>query len=292
MTLLKFIAFSFLLTSNISFAQDVVGASKQILGNYLVGTLKNNTPDFIKYLDMEYTYSADNPDNFSLSSLSAITETDTDLFFNQTSIMRHDDNTTVNLGFGYRSLLNADKMIFGINAFYDREINVTHQRYGVGIELLTSIFDLRSNYYEAFTDTKLVENNETEKALDGWDMRFDYHMPIAIVGNNSVTAFVAYYEWAESSGDFEVDGYKVGFTSKLYKNLYVETGIDDDGTSDKDFYFLVSYALKIGDDKLISQNDHGAYEFASVKHRMYEKVLRENRIIKVVKGAVKVKRGN
>ena len=100
---------------------------------------------------------------------------------------------------------------------------------------MTSIFDIRSNYYESFSDTKLVEKNETEKALDGWDVRLDYYIPRNMVGDYSVSAFVEFYDWSESGGDFTVDGYKVGFASNLYRNFYLETGIDDDGTNDKDF---------------------------------------------------------
>ncbi len=284
----------FILTiySNLVIAQDLVGTSKQILGDYIVGTISSNTPDFIKYLDAEYKYSADNPDDISITALSAISEDANSSFFNQTTITRHDDNTTLNLGFGYRSLLNDDKYIVGLNLFYDREINVTHQRFGVGIEFLTSIFDIRSNYYESFSDTKLVEKNETEKALDGWDVRLDYYIPRNMVGDYSVSAFVELYDWSESGGDFTVDGYKVGFASNLYRNFYLETGIDDDGTNDKDFYLVLNYAFKFDDEEIGASVGQEGLAFESVRHRMYEKVLRENRIIKVVKGAVKVKRGN
>jgi len=291
--ILKYITIIFfILYSGVGLTQDLIGTSKQILGNYIVGAIKSSTPDFIKYFDAEYKFSADNPDNISLTALSAISESSTSSLFNQTTIVRHDDNTTVNIGLGYRSLLNNDKAILGLNAFYDREINVTHQRYGIGLEFLTSIFDLRSNYYEAFSDTKLVENNETEKALDGWDVRLDYYIPRNMVGNYSLTAFVEFYDWSESGGDFQVDGYKIGFTSRLYRNFYIETGIDDDGTDDQDFYLVVNYTFKFGDEEFNIVDNQEALRFESVRHRMYEKVLRENRIVKVVKGAVKVKRGN
>ena len=291
--LLKFIGvFILIIYSNLVIAQDLVGTSKQILGNYIVGAVSSSTPDFVKYFDAEYKHSVDGPDDISITALSAISESSSSSFFNQTSIIRHDDNTTLNIGFGYRSLLNDDKIIIGFNSFYDREINVTHQRYGIGIELLTSIFDLRSNLYEAFSDTKLVENDETEKALDGWDVRLDYYLPRNMVGDYSVTAFVEFYDWSESGGNFSVDGYKIGFTSRLYRNLYVESGIDDDGTNDQDFYLILNYALKFNDKELYAMESQEILTFESVRHRMYEKVLRENRIVKVIKGAVKVKRGN
>lgn len=273
-------------------AEDIETSTKKILGEYIVGTIDKFTPNFMKYVDMEYMFSADSPDTFSLTTLSSIYEEEQSVFFNQTSLFRHDDNTTLNIGLGYRNLFSDDKMIFGANIFYDREIQVTHQRIGLGIEFLTSVFDIRSNYYEAFSDTKLVTNNDREKALDGYDVRIDYHLPSSIVEGYRVTFFTLLYDWSESGGDFELDGYKVGFSSKVYRNLYVETGIDDDGTNDKDFYLVLNYAFKFNDNGFDIVEAEEAFQFASVRHRMFEKVLRENRIIKVVKGAVKVKRGN
>jgi hypothetical protein len=264
------------------------------LGNYLIGGVKDYTPDYIKYIDMEYTFSADSEDTFSINTLSSIFDDDQSLMFNQTSLYRSNNNTTINMGFGYRSLLNDDKMILGANVFYDRELEATHQRYGVGVELLTSIFDLRGNLYEAFSDTKLVANNNTEKALDGWDLRLDYHLPSTMVNEYDVTLFTSYYDWSESGGTYSTDGYKIGFSSKLYKNLYIESGLDYDDTDDTDFYLVMNYAFKFFDkeNSVNTIESKGDFEFESVKYRMYEKVIRENRIIKVVKGAVKVKRGN
>jgi len=291
--LLRFqIIFFLFIVSNFAIANDLVGTSKQILGNYIVGAMHEHTPEFIKYFDAEYTFSSDSPDTFSLTTLSSIYEEEQSVIFNQTSLFRHDDNTTLNIGLGYRNLFSDDKMIFGANIFYDREIQVTHQRLGLGIELLTSVFDLRTNYYESFSDIKLVTNNDREKALDGYDVRIDYHLPSSLVEGYSVTFFTLLYDWSESGGDFELDGYKVGFSSKVYRNLYVETGIDDDGTNDKDFYLVFNYAFKFNDNGSDIVENKEAFQFESVRHRMFEKVLRENRIIKVVKGAVKVKRGN
>ena len=276
----------------LAFTEEYISTAKQIIGEYLVGGIENNTPDFIKTLDIEYIYSDDYDSTFSVNAVSSIYEGDSDVFFNQTSIYQHDGNTTFNTGLGYRNLLNDKKIILGINAFYDREIKVSHQRVGFGLELLSSVFDLRSNFYEAFSKTKLVESDNTEKALDGWDLRGDYYLPSSIVNDYSVSLFVTYYDWKESGGDFSSDGYKIGFTGKPYKNLTVEAAIDDDSTSGKDFYVSLNYSLKLQNEKDNIIINSSSYEFTNVEHRMYEKVIRENRIIKVVKGAIKVKRGN
>ena len=37
------------------YADDVINTSKQTIGKYIVGANSNNTPDFIKYFDAEYT---------------------------------------------------------------------------------------------------------------------------------------------------------------------------------------------------------------------------------------------
>ena len=72
----------------------------------------------------------------------------------------------------------------------------------------------------------------------------------------------------------------------------MEAAIDDDGTSDKDFYVLLNYSFKFNDIENTTKSNSNAFELETVENRMYEKVIRENRVIKVVKGAVKVKRGN
>ncbi|PPR16105.1 MAG: hypothetical protein CFH33_00947 [Alphaproteobacteria bacterium MarineAlpha9_Bin3] len=276
----------------LALTEEYISTAKQIIGEYLIGGIENNTPDFIKTLDIEYIHSDDYDSTFSLNAVSSIYEGDTDVFFNQTSVYQHDGNTTLNTGLAYRNLFSDKKIIFGVNAFYDREIKVTHQRVGLGVELLTSVFDLRSNIYESFSKTKLVESNNTEKALDGWDLRGDYHLPSSIVDDYRVSLFTSYYDWSESGGDFSSDGYKIGFTGRPYKNLFLEAAIDDDGSSNKDFYFLLNYSLKLYESNNELTVNSGNFELQNVEHRMYEKVIRENRIVKVVKGAVKVKRGN
>jgi len=266
--------------------------ANNVLGEYIVGPLNNFGSRYLKNLDLELEIS----DNYklvsSITAISSLYDSNKEVIFNQTTFTRYNGNSTVNTGFGYRSLFFDDKMIFGINSFYDREVSVSHQRFGIGIELLTTVYDLRGNYYEAFSDTKLVENNDREKALDGWDIRADYHFPNFITGNYDITAFGSYYEWDESGGDFNIEGIKFGLIAKPFRNLFIEAGFDDDGQDDTNFYLLFTYGLIFGDVKPLSNNSTGFLELQNVKHRMYDKVIRENQIVKVVKGAVKVSRGN
>ena len=60
----------------------------------------------------------------------------------------------------------------------------------------------------------------------------------------------------------------------------------------KDFYVLLNYSFKLNNIENTTKSNANAFELETVENRMYEKVIRENRVIKVIKGAVKVKRGN
>ena len=76
-------------------------------------------------------------------------------------------------------LLNDNKVIIGANTFYDHQFDESHKRLGLGVEAITSIFDLRGNYYNAMSGRRTnKEGSYTERALDGWDLRTDYHLPI------------------------------------------------------------------------------------------------------------------
>ena len=276
--------------SNTAITENLDDTANDILGKYIVGTLGNFGGDYLKHLDIEFNVSDKKKMVSSINAITSFYDDKDSVFFNQTTFSRHNGDSTVNTGFAYRSLFSNNTMIMGVNAFYDRELALTHQRIGLGVEFLSSVFDFRSNYYEAFSDTKLNSSSEQEKALDGWDLRGDYHLPYT--GSHDLTAFLSYYDWSESGGDHNLDGYKVGVTARFYKNLFLEAGVDDNGDLSNS-YLIFSYALIFGDEGVKkSKNVSGFMNFQNVNNRMYDKVIRHNRIVKVVKGAVKVSRGN
>jgi len=276
--------------SNVAITENLDETANNILGKYIVGTLGNLGGDYLKHLDIEFNISDKKKIVSSLNAITSFYDGKESVIFNQTTFSRHNGDSTFNTGFAYRTLFSNNTMIMGVNSFYDRELESTHQRIGFGAEFLSSIFDFRGNYYEAFSDTKLNSSSEQEKALDGWDLRGDYHLPDT--GIQDLTAFASYYDWSESGGDYTLDGFKVGLTARFYKNLFLEAGIDDNGDLSNS-YLIFSYALIFGDEGVKkSTNVSGLMKFQNVDNRMYDKIIRHNRIVKVVKGAVKVSRGN
>lgn len=65
--------------------------------------------------------------------------------FNQTSLVSFDGRNTINFGIGARHISDDETVIVGANVFYDYEMDSEHKRNGFGVELLTSLLELRAN---------------------------------------------------------------------------------------------------------------------------------------------------
>jgi adhesin/invasin len=129
--------------------------------------------DSMKYLDFSIEAQEYLKPTFSIMSVNEIMKLDSGTIFNQTSINTHDGDETINIGFGTRKLLNNDTVILGANTFYDHQLTESHKRFGVGAEAISSIFDVRANYYDAISGRRTNSESVIERAMDGWDIRGD-----------------------------------------------------------------------------------------------------------------------
>ena len=118
-----------------------------------ITSFATNNFEKMKYLDFEINTQDYLKPTFSVMSVTEIFKiySDTGTIFNQTSLNTHDDDETINIGFGIRKLLNDNKVLIGSNVFYDHQFNDGHKRAGAGAEAISSIFDLRGNLYNAIT---------------------------------------------------------------------------------------------------------------------------------------------
>lgn len=100
------------------------------------------------------------------------------LLFTQLGGRRDDDRNIVNMGLGYRYF--ADKWMWGINAFYDRQISDnSHQRLGLGTELGWDYFKLSANGYQRLTGWKDSKDHSDyeERVANGYDVRAEGYLP-------------------------------------------------------------------------------------------------------------------
>ena len=236
------------------------------LTNGLTESLLNT--DRVKHLELDIQVQEKTKPTFSLTNVNKISEGATSAFFNQNTVSLHNDDQTVNLGLGYRNLIRDDTVMLGANLFFDYSFDDAHQRNGVGVEAISSVFDIRGNYYDATSGIQTLGDGSTEEALDGWDARLDYHLPLAY----DVNVFAGIFEFENAAGN--------GLAGSIGKTNF-EVGYIDDNKSGDGTYANVTMVFDLGQPKQLSKAN-GALEYVSVRDQLYTPVKRENKI-RVVK---------
>ena len=227
----------------------------------------------VKYLDLNLGVQEHLKPTISLTNVNMISEYGNNVVFNQNSLNLHNNDQTINLGLGHRTLLNDEKVIFGLNAFFDYAFDDSHQRNGAGLEVISSVFDLRSNIYDATSGIKVVSAGKDEEAMDGWDVRLDYHLPVKA----NARIFAGLFEFENAAGSYEVEGEKYGLNI-ISKNLDLEVGYIDDNKTGDNLFANISYVMPLGSNNSFSNNSSSYFEYISVADRSYEPVKRENKI--------------
>ena len=260
-----------------SFKDAKIHAYTQQFTDSINSFIKNNFENN-KYLDFSIDTQEYLKPTFSIMSVNEIVKIDNGTIFNQTSINTHDGDETINIGFGTRKLLNDNTIIFGANAFYDHQLTESHERVGVGVEAITSDFDLRYNHYSAMSGRRTNAEGTIERALDGWDLRADYHLPI----DHDVNVFVSAFEFEnpESVSAYKETGNKFGVDAKV-GNFAIEAGYMDDNQENDAYFGNIKYVVNFGSDNQ-DHSSSNSKSLADVSDRLYEPVKRENKI-RVVK---------
>ena len=270
-----------------SFKSEKINQYSTEISDGISSFLKENLSS-MKYLDFQVDLREETKPTFSIMSVNEITElANGGTIFNQTSFNTYDGDETINIGLGARKLLNDNKVIIGFNTFYDHQFSENHKRIGLGAEAITSMLDLRGNYYNAMSGRKAVKTGDyLERALDGWDVRADYHLPILSDVNFYVKAFE--FKNPEEASDFREKGNKFGLDAKV-GNFSIEGGYMNDN-QDKDAYFgSIKYVVKFGSGKQeklcagqLIKDCISEKTFKDVSDQLYQPVKRENKI-RVVK---------
>jgi hypothetical protein len=242
-----------------------------------------------KYLELDLgaTRNDDNKNKGSVSvkSVYSLKETKNSFIFNQSSFINYDGRSTVNLGFGARSINDDETYILGINVFYDYEIQAKHGRASLGIEAFTRDLDFRANYYQAISKAKTY-NAVDETALDGMDVKLSYSHPMM----NNTGLYAKYTKW-EDDASFTSENNEIGITAKLSENLSLQIGSRKTKGGKRNTVASVAYSVPLGGsnatENLILTDKN--LTRPSIRNKLYIPVERENRIIKKAIGSVVVK---
>ena len=289
MRYIKLISLSFLITifCKIAFAQEIkskieskvyskIDKFAQNIGENFADSLR----DFenLKYLDFSFNFQEGFDPSIQIESVSKLIEYNDGALFNQLNLISQDSKTTINLGIGKRKLFDNDTYILGTNFFIDYQFDESHLRSGLGFEAITNSLDFIANYYNAISGFKNTSDGR-EKALDGYDLKLNYHLS----NQSNTDFFVQLFEWENPNSTYEEKGEKLGMTSSL-GNLAFEIGYLNDNKDNDGLFGSIKVVIPLGEQREIlnKDNQNKNKNNLSVRNKLYMPVQRENKI-KLVK---------
>jgi len=203
------------------------------------------------------------------------------LYFTQLRLANHepyangDQRTLFNAGLGFRTLAQNNNSILGINLFYDHEFEQEHQRASLGLEYLTSAFEIYANKYQRLGDTASY-GTTTETVLNGYDVNIVGQLPYMpwgkVVYNN--------YAWAGTNTDTK--GKRYSLEAQVLANMILEFGQSDpDVGSKEDFWKLSLRWPATGYTPTIITHTYTDNMFPekNMSDQMLHKVRRTNKIV-------------
>ena len=286
----NFLALPLILMSVVGFAGEASQALNQAKQNMIqnaysygytaIESWAKDNLSSLRLIEIETRASEESKPTFRAISLFELTGNEYNKILTQISYSTFDDNETLNTGLVYRTM-NADMTrIYGVNIFYDHEFNSGHTRTGLGFEMKSSVFDVNINLYEAMSEIHHV-NGAPEVAAGGYDAEIGALLPYLPWAK----VYYKKYQWNNETLNIR-HGEMFSLYMEPTSRLSIETGMQDDSTTNSHNGFIkLNYILCCNERKMgpniftVSKN---AYTFGKVNtERMYEKVRRENNIVKV-----------
>ena len=274
-------------------ADKLKSAAKEKLKNKAVGI---TTSYLEKYFDV-FELSIDSPDDLSSASILVVKGlSDPDdiknTWFTQGSVFVNAGRATLNLGLGYRRLMADEKLLLGVNTFYDQEFPYRHGRASLGLEARTTVGEVNFNRYWATTGWQAGANNMKEHALGGVDLEIGMPLPYMNWATFYAKAFKFY---SETPGVKDSIGNVLSFRAEVpvIPGFTIEAGqtqySSDETTNNfvKLEYDLIQ-AFKKEKTPLLTNY---AYKVASMSDQRLKKVRRENKIYKQMQSSTVTVKG-
>jgi len=204
-------------------------------------------------------------------------EDETTFLFNQSSLNSFNNRTNVNTGLGARYITPDEKMIFGANAFYDYEIEAKHKRTGLGIEFITSMFEVRANRYNAISGN-ITYKGINESALDGRDFKLTANLPYFYSSN----VYFTDGQWKDGVG-YVTNTEEFGLKAELLPNAYFTVASQQQDSGKRQQVASFNYTIPLGKaagEKKKMQDGKWSVNLKPIREKLYEPVQRENKIMK------------
>jgi adhesin/invasin len=258
----------FFISSATADTSDIKNNFFNSLGNLFDGKFENT--------DISIRSTEETKPEFSIETFKPLSEDENGLSFFQGSFFAHDGTReTVNLGFGKRIFSNDKNMMYGLNAFYDHELDYDHSRASLGGEIKSSFLELNHNQYFSNSDSRSGKNGIAEEVLDGYDLELGLQVPYI----PSATIYTKTFEFDANGGnDFEGMEYSTKFEVSN-SGLTVEAGHTDYDNHNDEWFFKLNFSIsKVNKDRSFISDE--MFEKVDITDQKYEKVRRDNIMVK------------
>ena len=243
-----------------------------------------------KHFDV-FELSIDSPDDLSSASILVVKGlSDPDdiknTWFTQGSIFLDAGRATLNMGLGYRRLVADEKLLLGVNTFYDQEYPYRHGRASLGLEARTTVGEFNFNRYWATTSWQAGDNGLDEHALGGVDLEIGIPLPYM----NWATFYARAFRWHSAiKGEKDSIGSDLSLRAEVpvIPGLAIEAGHRQYSSSEPtDNFIKFEYDLiqAFKKDKMPIFTSY-AYKMGSMADQRLKKVRRENKIYKQFKSS-------
>jgi len=154
------IALSILFMTSASIAEDVAGEALNVISEKISEFTSNLIPGE-GYTEAKIDFREEYSPDFSILGVREIAPIDDGKFFTQFSLFKTeaangkpggDDRVIGNLGFGVRKLAQDNTILYGINSFYDVDLENKHERGSVGAEVRSAVLAFHFNKYQRISD--------------------------------------------------------------------------------------------------------------------------------------------
>jgi len=289
------ITLGILFAASASIAEDVTGEALNVVSKKISEFTSNLIPGeghTEASIALREGYSPD----FSILGVREIAPIDDGTFFTQFSLFNTemangkpggDERIIGNLGFGARKLAQDNTILYGINSFYDIDLEENHTRASLGAEVRSAVLAFHFNKYEGLSD----EYND-ENVLNGWDYQLSSQIPYL----HWASAFVNEYRWDGILRD-DIRGKKMGSEMLLTPNLNMEIAYDDKDKSglDDEWYSKFQFfhpPRENGPTALDGISDVAWKENKDMSGELLSKVKRSNKIFIEFKGSATISRAD
>jgi len=171
------------------------------------------------------------------------------LFGDIRGFLTNDGNLGANLTTGFRFLEPNKLFVLGANTSFnfDQTSEKTFQQIGFGLEGLTSIGNITTNFYfpvgddeqviqRSVSGTRFVGTTVVVDTLDtigvamkGLDASLGFYLPGEVAQKHQLEATLGWYHF-EGNNVAAIDGFKIQFDGKLSQSLSAQTAITNDST--------------------------------------------------------------